>query len=227
MSLAAIASAQSCGAANAQTRAARLSARNGSPPMIIATTQDPMRARHGAHLIHHVFEIAAPCEVVYAALTTPDALSSWWTTHVQADTTTVGAVITFVFHAQFSPRLRVAELDPNARVMWEGVGGHDAWGETAIRFDLDATRSGTEYDSGITWAPTAPKMPSVARTSGGATISTACVSSARPAWATHSRPTTPECTRAARRLSPTPSQRVAAAARTRRVASSPRDSRRP
>jgi len=111
--------------------------------MTNATTQDPMRARQGAHVIHHVFEIAAPCEVVYAALTTPDALSSWWTRQVRAETTTVGAVITFGFNEQFSPRLRVAELDPNARVVWEGVGGHDAWGETAIRFDLDATKSGT------------------------------------------------------------------------------------
>ncbi|HEX8035173.1 MAG TPA: SRPBCC domain-containing protein [Ktedonobacterales bacterium] len=93
--------------------------------------------------IHHVFEIAAPRETVFNALTTADGLSSWWTTSVRADEAAVGALLDITF-GPFNPHLRITELDPHTRLTWEGAEGNQAWGgNTAIRFELEATSRGT------------------------------------------------------------------------------------
>ena len=93
--------------------------------------------------IHHVFEIAATRETVFNALTTAAGLSSWWTTSARADAATVGALLDVTF-GLFNPHLRIAELDPHSNLTWEGIGGHQAWGEsTTIRFALEATSRGT------------------------------------------------------------------------------------
>ena len=44
--------------------------------------------------IHHVFEIAAPPGKIFAALTTTEGLSGWWTTKVSAQAE-IGAVVDF------------------------------------------------------------------------------------------------------------------------------------
>lgn len=93
--------------------------------------------------IHHVFEIAAPCETVFAALTTPEGLSSWWTTRVSGGEAAIGSEITFTFRGPHNPRMHVAALDRPTRVVWQGVGGHQAWGDTSIRFELTPTDDGT------------------------------------------------------------------------------------
>jgi uncharacterized protein YndB with AHSA1/START domain len=92
----------------------------------------------------HLFEIRAPCETVFDALTTTEGLAGWWTTGARAEGVAVGADLAFTFGGPFNPRLRVVALDRPALVGWEGVGGHAAWGATtAIRFDLEATDAGT------------------------------------------------------------------------------------
>ncbi|MHB8684394.1 MAG: SRPBCC family protein [Dehalococcoidia bacterium] len=94
--------------------------------------------------IHHAFEIAAPRETVFTSLTTTEGLSAWWTTGAKADEAAVGARIDLRFRGPFNPQMRITEFDPHAHVRWEGVGGHEAWGETTIRFELDATGGGTQ-----------------------------------------------------------------------------------
>ena len=47
--------------------------------------------------IHHVFEIAAPPGEIFAALTTTEGLSGWWTTKVSAQAE-IGAVVDFTTH---------------------------------------------------------------------------------------------------------------------------------
>jgi uncharacterized protein YndB with AHSA1/START domain len=112
--------------------------------MTQTTGRDPDGGEGGVKTIHHVFEIAAPRETVFRALTTADGLAGWWTTHVRMDEAAVGASITFTFRGAFNPRMRITAIDPPAHVDWEGVGGHAAWGtHTAIRFELEATSGGT------------------------------------------------------------------------------------
>lgn len=96
-------------------------------------------------MIHHVFEIAAPRETVFRALTTTDGLAGWWTTRVRMDDAAVGASIAFTFGGAFNPQMRITEFDPPTHVGWEGVAGYAAaWGpQTIIRFELEATSGGT------------------------------------------------------------------------------------
>ena len=94
--------------------------------------------------VHHLLDIAAPPEVVFGSLTTAEGLSAWWTTEVTAGEPAVGAELRFAFRGPFSPQMRVIELDPPARVTWQGTGGHDAWGKTTtIRFQLGPAGAGT------------------------------------------------------------------------------------
>ena len=94
-------------------------------------------------LIHHVFDIQAPPESVFTAVTTGDGLSSWWTTLVTADTAEPGSLFRFMFRGPFNPQLRIIEIEPPSLVAWEGVGGHDPWGPTSLRFEFDRIDGGT------------------------------------------------------------------------------------
>jgi uncharacterized protein YndB with AHSA1/START domain len=93
--------------------------------------------------VRHLLEIRAPRERVFGALTTAGGLWAWWTTGVRAGEAAVGTYVDFTFRGAFNPRMEITELDPPARVVWTGAGGHDAWGATEIRFELTPTGDGT------------------------------------------------------------------------------------
>ena len=93
--------------------------------------------------VQHVLEIGARPQTVFRALTTAERLSSWWTTAARGDGTTVGGELAFSFRGPFNPRMRVTEVEAPTTVAWQGVGGHDVWGETMIRFELAPNGDGT------------------------------------------------------------------------------------
>jgi uncharacterized protein YndB with AHSA1/START domain len=93
--------------------------------------------------IHHVLEIAAPREAVFAALTTGDGLSGWWSTQVKAGTA-VGAVVDFTFGSDFNPDMRITELTAPALLCWECAGGHEPWALSVFRFELEDAGGGTK-----------------------------------------------------------------------------------
>ena len=95
------------------------------------------------NLIHHVFDIKAPPESVFNSITTADGLSAWWTTKVQADNAELGSLFLFTFRGPFNPQLRITEIESPSCLTWEGVAGHDAWGATTLRFQLDRIGGGT------------------------------------------------------------------------------------
>ncbi len=95
------------------------------------------------NLIHHVFDIQAPQESVFTAVTNADGLSSWWTTSVQAETAAPGSRFRFAFRGSFNPQLRITEIESPSLVAWEGVDGHDAWGPTLLRFEFSRIDTGT------------------------------------------------------------------------------------
>jgi uncharacterized protein YndB with AHSA1/START domain len=99
--------------------------------------------------IHHVVEIAAPPGKIFAALTTTEGLSGWWTTKVSARAE-IGAVVDFTFGGDFNPDMRVTELDPPGLVGWECVGGHEPWADNTFRFELAEKGDGTIVGSGRT-----------------------------------------------------------------------------
>jgi uncharacterized protein YndB with AHSA1/START domain len=73
-------------------------------------------------------------EDVYEALTTREGLSGWWTEDVQGESK-VGGVLQFRFGAGGFD-MKVLELQPARRVLWEVVAGPEEWIGTKVSFDL-------------------------------------------------------------------------------------------
>jgi uncharacterized protein YndB with AHSA1/START domain len=84
--------------------------------------------------ILHRVGIKAPREVVYEGVTTLDGLAGWWTTDTTGDTAPGGA-IQFRFGAGGFD-MKVLDLQPSTRVVWEVVDGPAEWIGTRVVWDL-------------------------------------------------------------------------------------------
>jgi uncharacterized protein YndB with AHSA1/START domain len=71
----------------------------------------------------------------YDALTTLDGLRDWWTVGTTGETD-VGGVIKFRFGDAGGFDMKVVELAPAKRVLWEVVGGPEEWVGTTVSWDL-------------------------------------------------------------------------------------------
>ena len=89
--------------------------------------------------ILHRVGIKASLDEVYRALATREGLAGWWTTNTRGEST-VGKVLTFRFSADGKELggfdMKVLELTPGARVLWQVVEGPAEWIGTRISFDL-------------------------------------------------------------------------------------------
>ena len=73
-------------------------------------------------------------DAVYRALTTIEGLSAWWTSDTRGDGK-VGGVIQFRFgNGGFD--MKVLELQPARRVVWQVIDGPEEWMGTTVSFDL-------------------------------------------------------------------------------------------
>lgn len=86
-----------------------------------------------ADIIHRI-GIQGDVENVYAALSTVDGLSGWWTTQTCGDTN-VGGVIQFRF-GESGPDMEVVESVPNQRVVWRCLSGPEEWIGTLLSFEI-------------------------------------------------------------------------------------------
>ncbi|WP_406230819.1 SRPBCC domain-containing protein [Nocardia sp. NBC_01009] len=86
-------------------------------------------------ILHRVGIKSAPAEV-YAALTTTEGLADWWATNTRGEGTDVGGVLQFRFSAGGFD-MKVLELVPDKRVLWEVVDGPEEWIGTHVNWDLD------------------------------------------------------------------------------------------
>jgi uncharacterized protein YndB with AHSA1/START domain len=85
-------------------------------------------------ILHRVAIKSAPNDT-YRALTTLEGLAGWWTTDTQGNCN-VGGVIQFRFGTRGSIDMKVLELDPAKRVLWQVVGGPQDWIGTKVSFEL-------------------------------------------------------------------------------------------
>jgi uncharacterized protein YndB with AHSA1/START domain len=92
-------------------------------------------------ILHRVGINASPRDV-YNALTTLDGLSSWWTNDTQGRPE-IGGVIKFRFGDRGFFDMKVLELEPEKRVMWEVVDGPKEWIGTKVIWDLSPEGAGT------------------------------------------------------------------------------------
>jgi uncharacterized protein YndB with AHSA1/START domain len=86
--------------------------------------------------ILHRVGIKSSVAEVYTALTTAEGLAGWWTTKTQGQGDALGGVLQFRFDAGGFD-MKVLELDPGKRVLWEVVAGPDEWVGTQVSWDLD------------------------------------------------------------------------------------------
>ncbi len=86
-------------------------------------------------ILHRVGIRSTSTEEVYAALTSVDGLSRWWTTDTSGDAD-VGGVLAFRF-VDGGFDMEVVELDDDRHVGWRVVDGPPEWIGTTVTFDLD------------------------------------------------------------------------------------------
>jgi uncharacterized protein YndB with AHSA1/START domain len=85
--------------------------------------------------ILHRVEINSSAHDTYLALATRDGLAGWWTTDTQGGFG-VGGVIRFRFGERGGFDMKVLELEPGERVLWQVVAGPEDWLGTKVSFDL-------------------------------------------------------------------------------------------
>ena len=85
-------------------------------------------------ILHRVGIKSSTPDQTYQALSTRAGLAKWWTNSTQGESK-VGGVLQF----RFEPGgidMKVIELDPAKRVVWEVVDGPEEWLGTEVIFDL-------------------------------------------------------------------------------------------
>jgi uncharacterized protein YndB with AHSA1/START domain len=85
-------------------------------------------------ILHKVGIKSSSLNDVYNALTTVEGLSAWWTTNTHGEGK-VGDVLRFRFGAGGFD-MKVLELQPARRVLWQVVDGPAEWIDTKVSFDL-------------------------------------------------------------------------------------------
>ena len=85
-------------------------------------------------ILHRVGIKSSSLDAVYKALTTREGLSGWWTNRTEGETK-VGGVIQFRFGAG-GIDMKVLELQPAKRVLWQVVDGPKEWLGTKVSWDL-------------------------------------------------------------------------------------------
>jgi uncharacterized protein YndB with AHSA1/START domain len=89
-------------------------------------------------IVHRV-GIKAPLDQAYRALATREGVAGWWTAGTSGDSK-VGGMLKTVFTADGKVLggfdLKVLELQPGKRVLWQVVEGPAEWMGTRIGFDL-------------------------------------------------------------------------------------------
>ena len=89
-------------------------------------------------IVHRV-GIKAPLDEVYRALATREGVAGWWTTGTQGDSK-VGGMLKLLFTSDGKEiggfDIKVLELEPRKRVLWQVVDGPAEWIGTKISFDI-------------------------------------------------------------------------------------------
>jgi uncharacterized protein YndB with AHSA1/START domain len=89
--------------------------------------------------ILHRVGMKAPLGKVYQALATPEGVAGWWTVETTGDRK-AGGTIKFRFTDNGRELgvfdMKIVELRPDTRVVWEVVKGPPEWVGTQVRFEL-------------------------------------------------------------------------------------------
>ncbi|WP_328994119.1 SRPBCC domain-containing protein [Kribbella sp. NBC_01245] len=85
-------------------------------------------------ILHRVGIKTPSVDNVYQAITTIEGLSNWWTIDTKGDGA-IGGVLEFRFPAGGFD-MKVLELEPGKRVLWQVVDGPAEWIDTTVSWEL-------------------------------------------------------------------------------------------
>ncbi|MFS8063006.1 MAG: SRPBCC family protein [Luteimonas sp.] len=85
--------------------------------------------------ILHRVGIKSSLDEVYKTLTTREGLAAWWANDTQGTGNAVGEVLQFRFGAGGFD-MKILELQPARRVLWQVVDGPEEWIGTKVDWDL-------------------------------------------------------------------------------------------
>ena len=86
-------------------------------------------------ILHRVGIKSTSPDDTYQALTAIEGLSGWWTDDTKGESK-VGEVVKFRFGELGGFDMKVLELDPSKRVLWQVIDGPAEWIGTKVSFDL-------------------------------------------------------------------------------------------
>ncbi len=86
-------------------------------------------------ILHKVGIKSSSPDIAYAALGTIDGLARWWTSDTKGESA-VGGLVQFRFGDRGGFDMKVLDLEPGRRVLWQVVDGPEEWLDTRISFDL-------------------------------------------------------------------------------------------
>jgi uncharacterized protein YndB with AHSA1/START domain len=94
--------------------------------------------------MHHLIQIdGVDAPTAYAALTTHDGITGWWTSRATVPGANVGDVLKMSFpDAPFTWDMRIDKADAPAVVEWDCIGGPPGWEHTRIVWGVEATDAG-------------------------------------------------------------------------------------
>ena len=87
-------------------------------------------------ILHRIGVKNSTPEIVYAALTSPEGLASWWTADTKGTADEAGGVVQFRFPPVGGFDMEVVEVTPAETVVWRVVDGPEEWIGTTIDWRL-------------------------------------------------------------------------------------------
>ncbi len=85
--------------------------------------------------IEHINYIKSPISAVFTALTTEEGLGAFWTEKLVVKPE-LGFINEFNFGDNDLTKMKIIELSPNKRILWECIESDPEWIGTKISFDL-------------------------------------------------------------------------------------------
>jgi uncharacterized protein YndB with AHSA1/START domain len=94
--------------------------------------------------MHHLVQVeGTDAAAAYAALTTQDGITGWWTSRAEVPGSAVGDVLKMSFpDAPFTWDMRVDRVEPPSAVEWDCVGGPPGWEKTRVVWGFAPTDDG-------------------------------------------------------------------------------------
>ncbi|WP_338720177.1 SRPBCC domain-containing protein [Devosia sp. XK-2] len=87
-------------------------------------------------ILHRVAMKSPNAEASYKALASIGGLADWWTKETEGESV-VGGQIRFTFGQKGFFLMRVLDLVPGRKVLWEVIDGPEEWIGTKVRFEID------------------------------------------------------------------------------------------